>query len=76
MFSFAAPSDYSILTRALTFDANTPQIEVFVSVTDDNFLEINETFLGRLVLLTTEVSARVNIDPAEVTTVIQDNDSE
>lgn len=76
MFSFAAPSDYSTPNRTLTFDANTPQIEVFVSVTDDNFLEINETFLGRLVLLTTEVSARVNIDPAEVTTVIQDNDSE
>ena len=76
MFSFAAPSDYSTLNRTLTFDASTPQIEVVVSVTDDDFLEINETFLSRLVLLTTEVSARVNLDPAEATTVIQDNDSE
>lgn len=75
-YFFSGTSDYSTLNRTLTFDANTTQTEFTVLVTEDNFLEINETFFGRLVLFTTEISARVNIDPAEATIVIQDNDSE
>jgi len=44
-------------------------------VSDDDVLEIDETFFGRLTLLTTEVSSRVTINPAEATAIIGDNDS-
>ena len=48
-------------------------LTILVPIIDDNRLEIDETFVGRLVLQ--GVNDLVTIDPEETTVTIVDNDS-
>ena len=65
----AAPDDYTALTTDLSFIGNQTQ-EVIVNITIDPLLEFDETFFGRLELVSTQLN--VSVAPSQVTATIQD----
>ena len=68
-----APGDYLPVDELLTFSDSVTTIEVDVTLIDDDSLEGNEIFQGRLAISTSATVATVNPFLADVT--ILDDDS-
>ena len=68
-----APGDYLPVDELLTFNDNITTIEVNVTLIDDDTLESNEIFRGRLSIFDTSIVAAVNPSLTDVT--ILDDDS-
>ena len=68
-----APDDYIPVDELLTFSDSVTTIEVNVTLIDDDSLEENEIFRGRLSIFNSSTVAAVNPSLADVT--IQDDDS-
>ena len=77
---FIVPSaDYKSVSITLnTFTSQQPRQCLNVSITNDAFIELNETFTARLTLIPTSVTtinaSRIIVDPPEATVLITDND--
>ena len=77
---FIVPSaDYKSVSITLnTFTSQQPKQCLNVSITNDAFIELNETFTARLTLIPTSVTtinaSRIIVDPPEATVQITDND--
>ena len=72
-FLFAAGFDYvAVIDHMLNFNATSPSNEVTVNISSDALLEIDEQFLGRLTLISTD--ANVTVSPAEAAVTIKDDD--
>ena len=67
--SLTAPDDYTALTTDLSFIGNQTH-EVIVNITIDPLLEFDETFFGRLELVSTQLN--VSVAPSQATATIQD----
>ena len=74
-----ASGDYRSVSMTLnTFTSQQPRQCFNVSITNDTFIELNETFTARLTLVpasvTTITANRIIVDPSEATVQITDND--
>ena len=74
-----ASGDYWSVSMTLnTFTSQQPRQCFNVSITNDAFIELNETFTARLTLVpasvTTITANRIIVDPSEATVQITDND--
>ena len=67
-----APTDYTSISRELTFSATNTREDVAIPITDDNIDEAIEQFLGRLTMVTSGVS--VILSPDQATVQIIDDD--
>jgi len=73
----SSSGDYeSVLMTLGPFTGQQPRQCFHVSITNDTFIESNETFTARLTLasVTTITADRITIDPPETTVLITDND--
>ena len=66
---FAAPDDYTALNTVFSFTGNQSQAAI-VNIDIDSLLEFDETFFGRLELLSTQLN--VSVAPSQATATIQD----
>ena len=71
--------DYTRVSMTLnTFTSQRPRQCFSVSITNDSFIELNETFTARLTLVLASVTTispnRVIVDPPQTTVQIADND--
>ena len=72
---FLAPDDYEPVNQTLLFDATNTRRVVRITIVNDQILENDEDFLSRLALEPVDGDQpNVQIDPAEATLVIQDED--
>ena len=74
-----ASGDYQSVSMTLnTFTSQQPRQCFNVSITNDAFIELNETFTARLTLIpasvTTITANRIIVDPLEATVQITDSD--
>ena len=74
LLTYSDPEDYTSVVQDLTFSPSNTRIDVSIPIVDNNVLEGPEDFLSNLRLVTT--GAAVNVDPAEATINIADDDSE
>ena len=74
MSLFIAPADYTAVTRVLSFSPSELRVAVPVPIINDDILEGNETFFGRL----DSQGQPIVADPADATVIITEdkNDSE
>ena len=73
----SSSGDYESVSMTLgPFTSQQPRQCFHVSITNDTFIELNETFSARLTLasVTTITADRITIDPPETTVLITDND--
>ena len=68
------PVDYTATTRDVTFDVSTTRRSVLISVVDDNIQESLEQFFVRLSQSNTGTDVDVELNPAQATIDIVDND--
>ena len=65
-----APSDYTSVTRGLTFNSGTTTQTVMVPIVGDNVVESTESFTVSL----TSADSAVTLSPSTTTVTIQDDD--
>lgn len=75
LFLLADGEDYQGGTIAVEFPAGINKVTVLVSVTDDNIVELNETFTALLVIPTTASTVGVvTMTPDSAMATIQNDD--
>ena len=70
---FAAPSDYSVTQRQLTFTSGNTRIPVSIPIADDSDIEDVESFFANLEIDAT-VFPEVTVSPDQATINIISND--
>ena len=78
LFSISAGVDYVPLSMDLTFNSQVKRIDLNVTIIDDNIVELNEIFSGRLAVVTMGPNApQSTLNPATAQISILDEvDSE
>lgn len=61
---FLAPDDYTSVTKLLNFTSSTTQFLISVPIINDDLVELNETFIANLTLVS-KVGLDVIIDPGQ-----------
>lgn len=67
-------SDYTATSRIVTFGSSTTQTIVVIPLVDDSIQEGLEQFFARLSLADASTDVDVDLDPAQTTIDITDND--
>ena len=72
---FSAPTDYIATSEVVTFGQDTTRFDLTIPITDeDNIVEEIEEFLVRLSLADSSSDVDVELNPADATVQIVDND--